>query len=373
MAELNLVKLRTKLFMKDAFLGSVGCQIEWYEDKSISTAATNGTKLYYNKEWMEELTPDEQLGVIAHECMHVVLMHTIRAKEIPNCHRETFNIAADMCVNRELTANNFQLPEGVINCPRQYRDMTTEEIYKDLLKGNHGGGTSGYLANSPMSNDIQPTQGEQKAKVQNTINKSMIMHGRKYNLNGTAFARELLKNLDEINRPTLPWDRLLRKYVNDFIKDDWSWARPNRRVSAVYLPSLSAESGVLGDINVYIDNSGSVDDRTIANFLKEIKNIHTCMSPKNTQISFFSTEITNSYNIKETWSISTMDPDSTCGTDIRPVVEDINMKKPVVSIVFTDGKFCDRSDEIKHPVIWIIFNNDGCKLKKGKIIYMHIV
>jgi predicted metal-dependent peptidase len=185
-----------------------------------------------------------------------------------------------------------------------------------------------------------------------------------------AFSRELQKRLEEINRPTLPWPVLLRKYINDTIKDDWSWARPNRRVQEVYLPSLSGESGTLGHINVYIDNSGSVTDRQVANFIREIEAIHKSMSPRSTTISFFSNHITNSYKIGETWDISKIDPYTTGGTDIAPVIGDIIEKKPAVSIVFTDGYFDDYSDRTKLPIIWCIFDNSCCRLKHGKIIYM---
>lgn len=379
MAELDLTKLRTKLFLKDSFLGAIACQVDWIADKHTPTAATDGTRLYVNTEWMSSLKPKEQLGVIAHECMHIVLLHTLRAKEIPDCSRTLYNVAADMCVNRELKSNGYELPDGCIECPRHYMDNTTEEIYKDLEKNatkvyisGDGEGEDGpsFTGNS----DVMPTKDTaSQSKVKANLNKAVIMSHKDFSKGGSAFAREVQKNLDDINRPTLPWDKLLRKYVNDFIKDDWSWARPNRRVTDIYLPSLSGESGTLGNINVYIDNSGSIDNRTIANFLKEIKNIHISMTPKNTQISFFSTEITNTYNIREHWDLSQFNPDSTGGTDIDEVVTDINKKKPVVSIIFTDGCFRDLSSQIKHPVIWVIFDNDDCKLDKGKIIYTKIV
>jgi predicted metal-dependent peptidase len=288
-----------------------------------------------------------------------------------------------MCVNRELEHAKFTLPDGKVECPNKYMDMTTEEIYQDLLKnGKKNGQSSGGNCNSngngnqkkgySDSSDIIPTQSQKDVnKVKQTINKSVIMTAKKEWGNGTnVFARELQKHLEEINRPTLPWPVLLRKYVNDVIKDDWSWARPNRRVQDVYLPSLSGESGTLGHINVYIDNSGSVTERQIANFIREVEAIHKSMCPRSTTISFFSNRVTDSYKIGETWDISKIAPHTTGGTDIAPVIGDINEKKPAVSIVFTDGYFDDFSDKTKLPIIWCIFDNSCCRLKHGKIIYM---
>ena len=107
MAELDLAKIRTKLFLKDPFLGAVGCQVEWVADDTTPTAATDGTHLYVGTQWMSSLSPNQQIGVIAHECMHTILLHTLRAKEIPDCNSFMFNVAADMCINRELLKNNF--------------------------------------------------------------------------------------------------------------------------------------------------------------------------------------------------------------------------------------------------------------------------
>jgi predicted metal-dependent peptidase len=383
---LELSKIRAKLFLKDSFIACVAGQLDWIvSEDETQTAATDGTHIYINEEFFNSLSIVEQLGVIAHEALHVILMHTVRARQITEVDRHAWNIACDMCVNRELEHAKFVLPDGKVECPPKYMEMTTEEIYQELLKksnkgqgqsqssggncGNNGGNQNeGYSGSS----DVLPTQSQKDVnKVKQTINKSVIMTAKKEWGAGTdAFSRELQKRLEEINRPTLPWPTLLRKYINDVIKDDWSWARPNRRVQEVYLPSLSGESGTLGHINVYIDNSGSVTDRQVANFIREIEAIHKSMSPRSTTINFFSNSITNSYKIGETWDISKINPHTTGGTDIAPVIGDINEKKPAVSIVFTDGYFDDYSDKTKLPIIWCIFDNSCCRLKHGKIIYM---
>lgn len=381
---LELSKIRAKLFLKDSFIACVAGQLDWIvSEEETQTAATDGTHIYINEEFFGGLSLAEQLGVIAHEALHVILMHTIRARQITNVERFVWNIACDMCVNRELEHAKFVLPEGKVECPSKYIEMTTEEIYQDLLKKGKGNNSNGRGNCSNGSNgnqkkgysgssDVLPTQSQKDVnKVKQTINKSVIMTAKKEWGAGTdAFSRELQKHLEEINRPTLPWPTLLRKYINDVIKDDWSWARPNRRVQEVYLPSLSGESGTLGHINVYIDNSGSVTDKQVANFIKEIQAIHKSMSPKSTTINFFSNSITNSYKIGETWDISKISPHTTGGTDIAPVIGDINGKKPAISIVFTDGYFDDYSDRTKLPIIWCIFDNSSCRLKHGKIIYM---
>ena len=381
---LELSKIRAKLFLKDSFIACVAGQLDWVvSEEETQTAATDGTHIYINEEFFGGLSLAEQLGVIAHEALHVILMHTIRARQITDVERFIWNIACDMCVNRELEHAKFVLPEGKVECPPKYMEMTTEEIYQDLLKkgkgsNSNGGGNCSNDSNENQkkgysgSSDVLPTQSQKDVnKVKQTINKSVIMTTKKEWGAGTdAFSRELQKRLEEINRPTLPWPTLLRKYVNDVIKDDWSWARPNRRVQEVYLPSLSGESGTLDHINVYIDNSGSVTDKQVANFIKEIEAIHKSMSPRSTTISFFSNSITDSYKIGETWDISKISPHTTGGTDIAPVIGDINEKKPAVSIVFTDGCFDDYSDRTKLPIIWCIFDNSCCKLKHGKIIYM---
>ena len=65
---------------------------------------------------------------------------------------------------------------------------------------------------------------------------------------------------------TLDWRTLLRRYMTDTAKSDYSWSLPNRRLidSGLYLPSIRSEG--METIAVIIDTSGSLPTATLAEF-----------------------------------------------------------------------------------------------------------
>ena len=71
----------------------------------------------------------------------------------------------------------------------------------------------------------------------------------------------------------LDWRALLRRYMTDAAKRDYSWSVPNRRLidSGLYLPSIRSEG--IDTIAVIIDTSGSVPAQTLAEFWAELREV----------------------------------------------------------------------------------------------------
>ena len=72
---------------------------------------------------------------------------------------------------------------------------------------------------------------------------------------------------------TLDWRTLLRRYMTDAAKSDYSWSLPNRRFidSGLYLPSIRSEG--METIAVIIDTSGSLPAATLAEFWAELREV----------------------------------------------------------------------------------------------------
>ena len=70
---------------------------------------------------------------------------------------------------------------------------------------------------------------------------------------------------------TVDWRTLLRRYMTDAIKRDYSWSLPNRRFidSGLYLPSIRSEG--IDTIAVIVDTSGSLPAGTLAEFWVEVR------------------------------------------------------------------------------------------------------
>ena len=74
------VKARSRLVLDNPFFGTLCLRqkpTEWEEP----TGAVDGKHLFYNPNWFEKLTELERVGFLAHEVMHLVLMHHTRRQE----------------------------------------------------------------------------------------------------------------------------------------------------------------------------------------------------------------------------------------------------------------------------------------------------
>ena len=78
---------------------------------------------------------------------------------------------------------------------------------------------------------------------------------------------------------TVDWRPLLRRYMTDAVKRDYSWSVPNRRFidSGLYLPSIRSEG--IDTIAVIVDTSGSLPAATLAAFWAEVCEVATELQP----------------------------------------------------------------------------------------------
>ena len=79
---------------------------------------------------------------------------------------------------------------------------------------------------------------------------------------------------------TVDWRTLLRRYMTDASKSDYSWSLPNRRFidSGLYLPSIRSEG--IDTIAVIVDTSGSLPAGTLAEFCAEVREVTAELQPE---------------------------------------------------------------------------------------------
>ena len=384
MVDERITKAKIKLGLEDRFLGALAMMLEWREENSIDTMATNGKEFIYNKDFLDKLEFKELLGVMAHECMHVALAHNIRCYN-GKFEPELYNIAGDYAINQTLVEHNFILPEGAL-ISREFRGLCTEEIYAILEKNgnnnsqnnsngnnqgkNKGKGSGGGNKKYPMQGDIlKPASDADIEKVKRNIITAKLSASEK---DFSCASAEFQRNFTDITNPKLPWNVILRRYVNSTVNDDYSWKRPNRRFQDVYLPSL-CDGDALTKLNVYMDVSGSVDDKTVGKFLTEIKGFYDNLAIEVLTINTFSTRLNQKIVMTDSWKPVSNNLESFGGTCIGPVIEDINNNKAVVNIIFTDGYFDESPiQQSKYPIVWVIYDNNNFKPAKGKVVEIRV-
>ena len=161
----------------------------------------------------------------------------------------------------------------------------------------------------------------------------------------------------DAHRSTLDWRSLLRRYMTDAAKSDYSWSVPNRRFidSGLYLPSIRSEG--MGTLAVIIDTSGSVDSDALAAFWSEIREVAAEVEPERIVVlqvdaavqdeeHYAPGELPERIVVKGRW-----------GTDFRPGFARLAEQgiQPAVCLYFTDMD-CDRYPETEpdFDVLWCL-------------------
>jgi len=97
---------------------------------------TQAGRIFVNEEFVNTLSKEELQGVLAHEMLHLVLMHHGRRGS-----RDAWmwNVATDMAINHALRADDIKLPKSALYPPHEYKgDIFAESIFEFLKKNpNH--------------------------------------------------------------------------------------------------------------------------------------------------------------------------------------------------------------------------------------------
>lgn len=124
---------RWKLLEKHPFIGEMLLRfsiIPTY-DCRLETAATDGTKIYFDCEFYSSLTPGQRQFVLAHEVWHNIFMHFTRrgARDL-----QLWNVATDMEINHMLQNEGLEVLKGGCFLDPQVAGKNAEDIYAYLQK-----------------------------------------------------------------------------------------------------------------------------------------------------------------------------------------------------------------------------------------------
>lgn len=346
-----------------AFFCELAFSMKYEWDETIPTACTNGVFIKINPVWFMELTPPQRIGLILHETMHTVYMHMVRRG---NRDPKRYNIAGDHVINLVILARGFELPPNGFH-DSQYTGMNTETVY-DLLPLDT---PPNFMPDVVEGGGIESPQ-EIEQRIQETLIRASIRSEQEGDKPGTI-PGDIKLFLDGLLNPKLPWNKILIKYLNKYVKSDYSWRRPNRRfMPEHYLPSMY--STALIDLTIAVDISGSVTDYEFKTFISEIASIFRMLNPEKITLIQFDTVIKSVDEIKGFRDLMNVTFTGRGGTNFEPVNEWAKAAKPQLLMVFTDGEFRFRSPDYKGDLLWLIHNDRKKKFKPpyGKTIHYEV-
>ena len=384
-------KARTVLLLNHPFFGALIFRLTPVSAPNIPTMATDGKSLFYNPAFVDELPPDQLVGVLAHEVMHPALQHHTRRG---NRDRERWNEAADYAINPLVLNAGMALPKDALSNSR-FHNLSAEQIYNRLTEEESGNSSSsnspqssGSSSNSDTSSDSQsslPTlmdnqvpqppatpggfgqvldapnpeaPGRPLSDAQRTAAET---EWRAAVHEAVAVARMAGKTpvgvdraLRQMAEAKVDWrDRFQRAFAST-IPNDYSWMRPNRRLihAGLYLPGISREG--VGELVIAIDCSGSINERQLGQFAGEVNALIEEHRPEKVHLLYFDTLI-HRHDVYSCGETVTLTPVGGGGTDFAPVFEYVEQQglDPQALVFLSDlyGAFPER--EPHYPVIWV--------------------
>ncbi|MGN1372956.1 MAG: VWA-like domain-containing protein [Candidatus Coproplasma sp.] len=412
----RLLLARMRILCNHGFYGLLLMHMTYSVDESLSTAATDGERIIFSPEFMEDLSEDELDFVMLHEVLHVVLQHCFRSE---GRDPELFNIACDIVVNSTiLSENNKNLssitlkkygeamhiaPDGKEGCV-----YTAEQVYEMLVrkggKAKGSGSTNGGSEGGKGKKDGNLSQGAQGGNLSQSGQGSRGQwddHTRW----GTADGEEILKDvwvkrlkdaaeaisvrdpsnargllpgfaqriLSELMQPQTDWRTILNEFVQEEVAD-YSFSPPDRRFadSPFFLPDFNDIDYVVADILFMIDTSGSMSDKMITAAYSEVKGAIDQFGGKlKGWLGFFDAAIAEPVPFANVDEFSIIKPVGGGGTDFGIIFDYVAryMQTPPASIIIlTDGyaPFPKESKSGGIPVLWLL-NNDKVQPPWGKV------
>lgn len=359
--ELNaaLEKTKVKVFIGSnaAFLGSLACTSNIHWDESVPTAATDGESIWWNPTWFATLKPSHRETVFVHELWHPGRMHFERRGE-----RDPYwwNIACDYIINNDMKRAGYDFDGLPALLNDDYLGMAEEQVY-DILVQNKIELPPGFYP------DIRLPDKNARASAVNNVLRAYhqaIAANQAGNLPG-----HVKITIDKYLEPVVKWEDVLYRFLQDLAEMKYTWARPNRRIQHVYLPTRYQDRGKLQKLNYYLDISGSIERKHITRFNSECKYVKDTFAPEEMNFVQFNVQIIAEQTIDANQGFEEVVVHSGGGTHLECVRKHIIESQPTAAIIFTD-LHCEpmRNLPMDIPVIWIVINHRGARVPFGTVL-----
>ena len=416
--ETKLAAARTRLILDKPFLGSLVMHLPLKpaDPKWCKTTATDARHFYYNPGFISRLTLEQTQFVLAHEAMHCALSHFARRQ---HRQRHRWDVACDYAVNMILDDERMQGPEDALmnaayrgltaeeiypvlheDTPEQTLDQhlfdqdtppsnegepeeqdagqgsetqgETGESESEQDEGGEGQSGEGSEKQDGQGSQAQPEEsaegGEGQTETQEQpprppMDPEKLAEQWKSRLAAAAQAarqagklsQSLMRFVDNLLAPQLPWRALLARYMMNAARDDYSFQRTSRREGEALMPRLYSQSV---NVVVALDTSGSVTNDELQEFLTEIDalkgqvraeiTLHAC-DDKMDEAGPWRFAM---------WEPLTLPPEVSGGggTDFRPVFDWVNRDRlnPDLLVYFTDAEGEFPKQEPQYPVVWLV-------------------
>jgi len=418
----KMIRARSELVLEHPFFAHLAMRLKLREDTGCSTAWSDGRTLGYNPFYVESMPLAKVMGMQCHEVLHLACGHHVRRGE-----REPglWNRACDYAINPVLLEAGLELPHGYLDDPARH-GRSADAIYADLaaerdeIKGGALGGPEQEVqfdddSDSEGADDEdrdQAREGDGKqaagpddepADQEDDSNPDPGMAGevrdapadpgdgdgseardatedawRSAAAQALHKAREfgempgsLERLLGRETAPSQNWRELLRRFLDNAARNDFSWLRPNRRFlhAGIYLPGL--ENRELAEVAVAVDVSGSITQPELDAFAVELSAV---LEEFDAPVTVFTCDaaVTRRERLSR-WDLPLeFHVRGGGGTDFRPPFLSLERDGavPACLIYFTDLECSAYPVEPDYPVLWVTANPGHTPPPFGEVVVM---
>jgi len=381
--ETKLSAARTRLILDRPFLGALVLRLPMKATKPerCKTIGTDVRALYYNPEYIRDLSLEQTQFVLAHEALHCALSHFARRHHRVK-HR--WDIACDLAINPLLINDGLKPPPGVL-LKSGFEGMMAEEIYPyiddDMEEETHddhfydqenkaagssggqpldrdeqqGGGTDGEGGEHRESGDAPRPLSETEQEQLSVQWRQRLAGAAQQAMQAGKLGANMARLVEHLLQPQLPWRMLLARYMTTVARDDYSYQRPSRREGEAILPTLKS---VQVDVVVVLDTSGSINDTEMQEFVSEIDAIKGQMRARLTLHACDARLCEHGPWVFEPWEAFTLPGNiyGRGGTRFAPAFEWLQQegRKPDLLVYFTDAEGEFPKIEPDYPVLWLV-------------------
>lgn len=429
----KMIKARSELVLDQPFFAHLALRLEMREDPTCRTAWSDGRVLAYNPSYIEIMPLEKVKGLQCHEVLHLACGHHLRRGERdaatwnkacdyainpilleagiqlptgylddPALHDKSADSIYAALVDRdeesrggaetgaEQETDTQEDAQGGGAAGEQGAELKESGDDTSEGAGDDGSAAAGLdedgEATPPSEQENDPgMSGEVRDAPSNSGGKdSAAEMAREEDSWQVAVAQALHKAresgempgslerlLGEALSPSLSWRELLRRFLANAARNDFSWVRPNRRYlhAGLYLPGLESEE--LAEVAVAVDVSGSITQSELDSFGAELSAV---LEEFDTTVTVFTCDaaVTTQERLGR-WDLPLeFEARGGGGTDFRPPFGRLQEdgEAPACLVYFTDME-CDRfPDEPDYPVLWVTTNMQYASPPFGEVVTM---
>ena len=350
------------------FLMTIYCGLKFSWNDAIGTACvTKSKRLIISPTWFLTLTERSRVALLAHELWHIAFMHLLR---VGNRKHRLWNQAADHAINLMLIQHGYHFDMPYLG-DRRFMNLSAEQIYTILDAENAPDDLPFGEDFAAMAPDEDPSQEIPDDQAEAAMT-ALIVRASTVEAMATkpgTLPGGLQEIIDQLLNPSLPWERIINRWLTARSEIESNWRRPNRRYRDIYLPSRGGDNG-LAHLMWGFDTSCSMTPRQLLKCNSEMAGAYDQFQPDKMTVVTFDTEIQQILQFGRDKPLERLIVQGRGGTNMQPIFDLAAETRPDALIMFSDME-CRIPEAIRGiEVLWVCLDNKHWVPPYGDVVHI---